>query len=57
MKHECRIELADNSIRELNRHIETQRVEIGHTTTGYSQSRREQAPLHEELAVRERAHS
>ena len=55
VKHECRIELADNSIRELNRHFETQRVEIGHTTAGYSQSRREQAPLHEELAVRERA--
>ena len=41
VKHECRIELADNSIRELNRQIETQRVDFDHTTTGYSQSRRE----------------
>ena len=32
----------------------TERVEIDHTTTGYSQSRREQTLLHEELAVRER---
>ena len=55
VKHECRIELADISIRELNRQIETQRVEIGHTTTGYSQSSREHSLLHEELAVRERA--
>ena len=54
VKHECRIELADNSIRELNRQIETQRVDFDHTATGYSQSRREL--YFEELAVRERAH-
>ena len=39
---------------ELNRQTETQCVEIDHTTTGYSESRREQALLHEELTVREK---
>ena len=40
---------------ELERQIDSQAVEIGHTRTGYVQSRREEAPLHEELADRERA--
>ena len=35
--------------------IDSQAVEIGHTRTGYEQSRRQQALLHEELADRERA--
>ena len=39
----------------LKREIDSQAVEIGHTRTGYEQSRREQALLHEELADRERA--
>ena len=30
-------------------------MEVGHTRTGYEQSRREQALLHKELADRERA--
>ena len=37
------------------RQIDSQAVEIGHTRTGYEQSRREQALLHEEVADRERA--
>ena len=44
-----------NNICELKRQIDSQAVEIGHTRTGYGQSRREQALLHEELADRERA--
>ena len=55
MKHECRADLDDNSIRGLNRQIESQPMEIGHTLAGYEQSRREQALLHEESAERERA--
>ena len=55
MKHECRADLADNSIRELNRQMESQRTEIEHTVTGYEQSRREQGLVHEELAEREGA--
>ena len=55
MKHECRADLDDNRIRELNRQIESQPMEIGHTFARYEQSRREQALLHEESAERERA--
>ena len=47
--------LPKNNICELKREIENQAVKIGHTRTGYDQSRREQALLHEELADRERA--
>ena len=52
LRHEYRADLAENNIRELNRQLESQRMAIGHTITGYEQSRREQALLHEELAER-----
>ena len=55
LRHEYRADLAENNICDLKRRIESQAVEIGHTRTGYEQSRREQALLHEELADRERA--
>ena len=55
LRHEYRADLAENNICELKRQIDSQAVEIGHTRTGYEQSRREQALLHEELAGRERA--
>ena len=55
LRHEYRADLAENNICELKRQIDSQAVEIGHTRTGYEQSRREQALLHEELADRERA--
>ena len=42
-------------LRELNRQLESQRMAIGHTLTVYEQSRREQDPLHGELADREQA--
>ena len=50
-----RADLAENNICELKRQIDSQAVEIGHTRTGYEQSKREQVLLHEELADRERA--
>ena len=55
LRPEYRADLAENNICELERQIDCQAVEIGHTRTGYEQSRREQAPIHEELADRERA--
>ena len=54
-RHEYRADLAENNICELKRQIDSQAVKIGRTRTGCEQSRREQAPLHEELADRERA--
>ena len=55
LRHEYRADLAEMNTGELKRQIDSQAVEIGHTPTGYEQSRREQALLHEELADRERA--
>ena len=55
LRHEYRADLAENNICELKRQIDSQAVDIGHTRTGYEQSRREHALLHEELADRERA--
>ena len=40
LKHECRADLANSNIRELNRQVESQRMIIGHTLSGYEQSRR-----------------
>ena len=53
LRHEYRADLVENIIRELNRQI-SQAMKSGHTITGYEQSRRDQARLHEELAERER---
>ena len=55
LRHEYRADFAEYNICELKRQIESQEVEIGHTRTGYKQSRREQALLHKELADQERA--
>ena len=55
LRHEYRADLAENNNCELKRQIDSQAVKIGHTRTGYEQSRREQALLHKELADRERA--
>ena len=52
LRHEYRADLAENNTCELKRQIDSPAVEIGHTRTGYEQSRREQALLHEELADR-----
>ena len=50
---EYRADLAENNTCDLKRQIDSQAVEIGHIRTGYEQSRREQALLHEELAERD----
>ena len=55
LRHEYRADLAESNICELKRQIDSQAVEIGHIRTGYEQSRREQALLHEEVVDRERA--
>ena len=55
LRHEYRADLAEKKICELKRQIDSQALEMGHVRTGYEQSRREQALLHEELADRERA--
>ena len=55
LRHEYRADLAENNTCNLKRHIDSQAVEIGHTRSGYDQSRWEQALLYEELADRERA--
>ena len=50
LQQECRAEFGDRTSRELQRQIESNRIEIYHTNYGYETSRREQARLHEELA-------
>ena len=55
LRHEYRTDHAEKKICELKRQIDSQALEMGHVRTGYEQSRREQALLHEELADRERA--
>ena len=55
LRHEHRADLAERNTCEFKRQIDSHAVEIGHTRTGYEQSRREQALFHEELADRERA--
>ena len=55
LRHEYRPDLAGNNTCESKTRIDSQAVEIGHSRTGYEQSRREQALHHKELADRERA--
>ena len=55
LRREYRADLAEINTGDLKRQIDSQAVEIGHTRTGYEQSRREQALIHEEVADRERA--
>ena len=47
--------LINTSIRELQRHARSNRLEIDNITCGYEESRTEHARLHEELAQREKA--
>ena len=42
LRHENRTDLAEKNIRALNRQIESQALEIGHTLAGHEQSRRQQ---------------
>ena len=53
LRLEYRADLAEHFFVNLKRQIDSQALEIEHTRTGYEQSRREQALLHEELEDRE----
>ena len=53
-KQGCRADFLDSSVRDLQRKLDSNRVEIHCTNQGYEESRKEQARLHEELAQRER---
>ena len=53
-KQECRADFLDSSVRDLQRQLDSNRLEIYCTNQGYEQSRKEQARLHEELVQRER---
>ena len=51
LEQECRAEKAEADIRELQRQVRSNRMEIGHT---YEESRRERAQLDEELSLQAR---
>ena len=55
LKQECKVHLLDTTIRELQRQVHSNRLEMDHVNYGYEESRREQARLHEEMAQREKA--
>ena len=54
-KHEFQVDSDRRSIQELNRIVDSQRVEIYHTTTGCEQSRLDQLLLQEQLSEQYRA--
>ena len=49
-KQECRADFLDSSVRDLQRQLDSNRLEIGCASQCYEDSRKEQARLHEELA-------
>ena len=53
-KQECRADFLDSSVRDLQRQLDSNRLEICCTNQGCEESRKEKARLHEELAQRER---
>ena len=53
-KQECRADFLDSSVRDLQRQLDSNRMEVYGTNQGYDESREEQARLHEESAQRER---
>ena len=53
-KQECRADFLDSSVRDLQRQLDSNRLEINCTNQGYEESRKEQARLHEELAHQKR---
>ena len=55
LKQECRADFLNCCIRELQRQIYSNRLEIACANHGCEESRREQSRLHEELAQREKA--
>ena len=53
-RHESRADYLDSSVRDLQRQLDSNCLEIYCTNEGYEESRKEQARLHEELAQRKR---
>ena len=53
-KQECRADFLDSSVRDLQRRVDSNRLEIYCTNQGNEESRKEQVRLHEELAQRKR---
>ena len=53
-KHESRADFLDNSVRDLHRQLDFNRLGIYCTNQGHEESRKGQARLHEELTQRER---
>ena len=52
-KQECIADFLDNSVRDLQRQIDSNRLEIYCTKQGFEESRKEQARFHEEVGQRE----
>ena len=55
MKQECKVNLPNTRIRELQRQAHSQRLELDDAHCGYVESRREQVRLQEELVMKEKA--
>ena len=55
LKQECKVNTLNTCIREFQRQVHSNRLEMGSVNCGYEESRREQARLHEELAQWEKA--
>ena len=53
-KQECKVDTLNTSIREFQRQDHSSRLEMVNINYGYEESRREQARLHEELALQEK---
>ena len=53
-KQECRAHFLDSSVRDFQRQLDSNRLEIYCTNQGHEESRKGQVRLHEELAERER---
>ena len=52
-KQKCRADYLDSSVRDLQRQLDSNRLEIYCTDQGYEESRKEQARLHEENELSE----
>ena len=55
LKQECKVDSLNACVRELQRQAHSRRMELDSANCGYEECRREQARLHEELALRGKA--
>ena len=54
-KQVCRADFLDNSVRNLQRQLDSTRLEIYSTNQGHEESRKERARLHQKLAQRQKS--